>query len=273
MEGVEMPVRRLPAYLCLATVVVFLLIRAPLAAAWGPEGHAIIALIAETNMSSAALRKSKIILRGASLEDVASWPDEVVSLLPQTAPWHYIDIPLHDSTINFRTECRNGDCVLVKTDQFLAVLKDPNSRRSQKALALKFVVHFIGDLHQPLHCENNDDAGGNKREVVFEGHPDRLHWVWDTGLLQEINPNPQQLAAELERRITRQERTAWEKGSIEDWVMESHRLDQKIVYPDLGTRTPATIDSAYRRAADPVIERQLEKAGVRLGWLLNSDLN
>jgi hypothetical protein len=250
----------------------FLLLAAPFAMAWGPEGHAIVALIAEKNMSASALRRSKTILRGASLEDVASWPDEVVHLLPSTAPWHYIDIPLRDSTINVVAECRKGDCVLVKTEQFLSVLKDPNALRPQKALALKFVVHFIGDLHQPLHCENNNDEGGNTREVIFEGHPDRLHWVWDTGLLQEIDPNPEQFAVELERQITPGDRRAWENGTIEDWILESHRLDQAVVYGDLGRKNPARIGPAYKRAADPVIERQLEKAGVRLAWLLNTDL-
>ncbi|MGH9448843.1 MAG: S1/P1 nuclease, partial [Terriglobia bacterium] len=210
-----MAARTSAIYLCVMTSV-FLLIRTPLAAAWGPEGHAIIALIAEKNMSAGALRQSNILLRGASLQDVASWPDEVVHLLPATASWHYIDIPLQDSAINLREECRNGNCVMVKTEQFLSVLTDPDAGRAQKALALKFVVHFIGDLHQPLHCENNDDEGGNTREVIFEGHPDRLHWVWDTGLLREIDQNPEQLAATLERQITPQDRRAWEKGSIGD---------------------------------------------------------
>jgi len=105
----------------------------------------------------------------------------------QTGPWHYIDIPLAESQIDLARECANGDCVITKTEQFLAVLKDPKADKDAKAQALKFVIHFVGDLHQPLHDEDNGDKDGNTRQVIFDGHPDDLHWVWDTGLLEHIN--------------------------------------------------------------------------------------
>jgi hypothetical protein len=92
-------------------------------------------------------------------------------------------------------DCPHGDCVVAKTEQFLAVLRDPAASRGAKAEALKYVVHFIGDLHQPLHDETNGDKGGNARQVLFDGHPDNLHWVWDTGLLQHLGRNPRALAA------------------------------------------------------------------------------
>ena len=166
----------------------------------------------------------------------------------------------------------NGDCVIGKTEQFLAVLKDPKADRAAKAEALKFVIHFIGDMHQPLHVADDGDKGGNGRHVIFHGHPDNLHWVWDTGLLEHISRNPEALAAELESRITPQDRAEWVQGSIEDWVLEGHRLAQRVAYGDLGGGNPAMITPAYEHEADPVIETQLEKAGVRLAYLLNSDL-
>jgi hypothetical protein len=96
--------------------------------------------------------------------------------------------------------------------------------------------------------------------------------VWDTGVLEQISHNPEALAAELESRITPQDRAEWTKGSIEDWVMEGHRLAQTVAYGDLGSENPAVIGPTYERQADPVIELQLEKAGVRLGYLLNAAL-
>ena len=96
-------------------------------------------------------------------------------------------------------ECPKGQCVIAKTEEFLAVLKDPKADRSAKVQALKFVIHFVADLHQPLHCKDDGDKGGNARHVIFDGHPDNLHWVWDTGLLQHITRDPEALAAELER--------------------------------------------------------------------------
>jgi hypothetical protein len=137
---------------------------------------------------------------------------------------------------------------------------------------LKFVVHFVGDIHQPLHDEDDGDKGGNTRHVIFDGKPDNLHWIWDTGLLEHINRNPEALAAEMESKITAQDRAAWTKGSIEDWVMEGHRLAQTVAYGDLGNGDPAPITPAYEQQADRVIETQLEKAGVRLAYLLNTDL-
>lgn len=108
--------------------------------------------------------------------------------------------------------------------------------------------------------------------MIFEGHPDNLHWVWDTGLLQRINRNPAALAAELESRITPQDQAEWQKGTIEDWVMEGHRLAQTVAYGDLSSDDPAPINPEYERRADPAVERQLEKAGVRLASILNKVL-
>ena len=125
------------------------------------------------------------------------------------------------------------------------------------------MIHFVAELHQPLHFEDNHYKGCNAQSVIFEGHHDNLHCVWDTGLLERVNRNAEALAADLESRITPQDRAGWTKGSIEDWVMEGHRLAQTVAYGDLGGENPASITTAYERQADPVVELQLEKAGVK----------
>ena len=96
-------------------------------------------------------------------------------------------------------ECPKGQCVVAKAEEFLAVPKDSKADRSAKVEPLKFVIHFVGDLHQPLHSEDDCDKGGNVRHVIFDGHPDNLQWVWDTGLLQHIIRDPEALAAQLYR--------------------------------------------------------------------------
>ena len=243
-----------------------------IALGWGREGHAVIALVAEHYMNKTALSNASNLLDGSTIEAVANWADDYRREHRETAPWHYIDIPLADSKIDLARECPNGDCVIGKTDQLIAVLKDPKADRAAKAEALKYVIHFIGDMHQPLHDEDDADKGGNDRRVIFDGHPDNLHWVWDTGLLNHISRNPDALAAELESRISPQDREEWAEGSIEDWVLEAHWLAQRVAYGDLGNGNPAMITAAYERLADPVIETQLEKAGVRLAYLLNMAL-
>jgi hypothetical protein len=240
--------------------------------AWGHEGHQIIALIAEHYMTDSAKAKATALLDGSGIDVIASWADDYRRDHRETAPWHYIDCPLAEPKIDMARDCQHGDCVVAKTEEFLNTLRDPATTQAAKAEALKFVVHFVGDLHQPLHDEDNSDKGGNTRYVVFERHPDNLHWVWDTGLLEHINRDPAALAAELESRITPQDQAEWQKGSIEDWVMEGHRLAQTIAYGDLSNDNPAPITPEYERQAEPVIELQLEKAGVRLAHLLNDAL-
>jgi hypothetical protein len=223
-------------------------------------------------MTDEALAKASILLAGNTIDSIASWADDYRRDHPETGPWHYIDVPLADSKIDLSKECPNGDCVVVKTEQFVAVLRDPKADRPAKAEALKYVVHFIGDLHQPLHDEDDNDKGGNTRHVIFDGRPDNLHWIWDTGLLEHINPSPKALAAELESRITPQDREKWVRGSIEDWALEGHRLAQSVAYEDLPNTNPASITPAYERQANPPIELQLEKAGVRLAHVLDHAL-
>ena len=256
------------------TLALILTLLAPAARglAWGREGHEVIALIAEEYLTAGSKAKAADLLGGSAIDAVASWADEYRRGHRETGPWHYIDIPLADSKIDMARECPKGNCVIAKTEQFLAVLRGPNADKGAKGQALKFVIHFVGDLHQPLHDEDNGDKGGNARHVTFRGHPENLHWVWDTGLLQHINRSPGALAAELERRVTPEDRSEWQKGSIEDWVMEGHRLAQAIAYGDLSDENPAPITAAYEQQAGQVIEVQLEKAGVRLAYLLDANL-
>ena len=238
---------------------------------WGHEGHAVVGLIAEHYMTGAALTKASDLL-GGSVDAVASWADDYRRDHPETGPRHYIDIPLADSKIDMARECPNGDCVLAKTEEFLVVLKDSGADQAKKAEALRFLIHFVGDLHQPLHDEDDGDKGGNTRYVIFDGKPDNLHWIWGTGLLEHINRNPDAFAVELESHVTAPDRTEWVKGSIEDWVLEGHKLAQCVAYGDLGNENPAPITAAYEQQADPVIELQLEKTGVRLAYVLNTSL-
>jgi hypothetical protein len=240
---------------------------------WGPEGHKAIAILAARYLSPEALAQIRELLGSESMQEASLWADGVAhASRTDTAAWHYIDISLADSRINLSRDCPQGQCILVKTEEFLNVLGNLHASRESRREALKFVLHFIADLHQPLHCEDNHDRGGNAQEVIFKGHPDNLHWVWDTGLVQEIDPDPHRLAAVLAREITDSRRAAWDPGSIEDWVLESHRLAQAVAYGRLRLAGTPVLDQAYDRHAEAVIKLQLEKASVRLAYVLNQRL-
>jgi len=238
---------------------------------WGPEGHRVIVILAEQYMRSETLARAKELLGSQSLEDASLWADDEARSQPATASWHYINIPLADSQMDLARDCPNGACVVAKTGDFLAVLADPDSSRASKAEALRFILHLVGDLHQPLHCADDHDRGGNARQVIFDGRLDNLHWVWDTGLLEHISRDEEALARQMERRVTDEEQEAWKQGSLGDWALQSHRLAQ-TAYRRLGHKNPAVIDAAYERQADPVVDLQLERAGVRLAYVLDQNL-
>lgn len=244
------------------------------ALAWGPEGHKAVVILAARYLRPGTIARVRELLGSESIEAAASRADDIAhSTRTETAPWHYIDIPLRKSTIDLNRDCPRGQCILIKTQEFLATLGNSGSGNDRRREALEFLLHFVADLHQPLHCEDNHDRGGNAQQVIFEGHPDNLHWVWDTGLVQEINPDSQALAAMLDHAITERDRAAWERGTVQDWVMESHRLAQTVAYAGFEGRGMPTLDRGYDRRAESVIKVQLEKASVRLAHLLNERLD
>ena len=137
-----------------------------------------------------------------------------------------------------------------------------------------FIVHFIGDLHQPLHCADNRDKGGNEVKTEFFGKPLNLHSVWDVGLLERMGAEDK-LFDEFARDITPTMEKKWAKGTLEDWAEESHQAAQKIAYgklPKVEEGAPVPIDGAYERAADSAIEWRIKKAGTRLAHILNTTL-
>src|SRR5712692_7044039 len=155
------------------------LILASQALGWGQEGHRVVASIAERHLTTQARAKVQEILGAdSSLVAVATWADDVRNFRPETRPWHFIDIPLKDSAIDPQRDCNNGNCVTAAISHFIGVLKDSSTTPDAKREALKFIVHFVGDLHQPLHCEDNKDRGGNQKKITFFGQPGNLHSTW-----------------------------------------------------------------------------------------------
>ena len=258
---------------CLALVAVLALtFVVRLGFAWGHEGHEVIALIAQHYMTDTTKAKARELLDGASIEAVSNWAGDYRHERPETAPWHYVNAPPSALGIDLARDCPQGACVVVKTEQFIAVLRDSRATPAARAEALKFVVHFVGDLHQPLHDADDNDRGGKERQVIFDGHPDNLHGVWDTGLLQHAGRNAQELAKGLEQIITARDRAGWDRGAIEDWANEGHLLATSVAYAGLKSEIPAPITTPYEERAQMVVGIQLQKAGVRLAWVLNDAL-
>lgn len=264
----------------LLAAVLAVFVVAPAAQAWGPLGHSIVAELAQRQLTPAARAEVKRLLAAEHtdrLADVASWPDQIqddrslAALWKQTRKLHYI---------NFRggpscdyeppRDCAGGECIVAGLAHYVAVLGDRAQPIEARRRALIFVVHFVGDIHQPLHDGYRDDLGGNKYQVQFGGQGSNLHRVWDSSMLQTrglIWPAyAARLAAEGPAQLPAP--IAPLDNPYAQWAEEGCRLTAAPGFYPEGHK----IDQAYVDAELPLAEHQLRLAGERLGKLLNATL-
>jgi hypothetical protein len=268
------------------------------AAAWGDDGHKVVALIADhylapdvRNTVAALLAQDTDPLTQHDIASEATWADKYRNHHRETAQWHFVDIEIDNPDINAAcfgraplssgTLASNGPpraCVLDKINQFVAELSAPHIDPEERLVALKFLLHFVGDMHQPLHSSDNHDKGGNAVKVIVDGFPhkarDELHAFWDTQFVDDQAASPTDLAKQLLARITTDQKAQWEKGSIDDWAMEAYAIAKADTYgnPPLSTDTVQHLNGGYVAQAEKDVALQLSRAGVRLAAMLNKAL-
>lgn len=307
--------------------------------AWGDEGHRIVALVAAKILSTDSpetLQKLNSIL---ATDSPTAWPGANVSvghdiaseaiwadLLREnsgkgkevTELWHFVDIDydkpdldkpcfghptLSDTDVASQKPVQ--DCVIDKIDQFENELKNPQTSAAEKLLALKFVLHFVGDIHQPLHAATrtdpdvqHEDFGGNCVGILHGAarDPERLHSYWDTTLVvAALGKDENQAAVSLMSLVTPDSKQQWSKGTPEEWAQESYRLAKSSAYAGVIDTAPVQtdfvfkefgggpdkrggpskvyrIDPSYNQQAIKVVKEQLAKAGVRLAWKMKENL-
>ena len=243
--------------------------------AWGREGHEIIAILAEQRLQPEVREKVTALLEGTSFVEASTWADRVRN--QQTAPWHYVNIDLNETEYDAARSCPNNQCVIGQIERFRRVLADESVDTKKRQKALKYLIHFVADLHQPLHAANNNDRGGTLTEVEFLGQaidpfrnrPWTLHAVWDSGIVGERDPDAHHYAQRLKAWLQTQPEHAFEDGSVVEWTMESHRIAQEHVYALPENRK---LEDKYYKVNAPVVDQQLAKAAVRLATLLNGAL-
>ena len=238
---------------------------------WGPEGHSLVARIAEAQLTpTAKARVAEILGPGSTMASVSSWADEIRRARPETGPWHYIDIPISKPHLDMARDCPKGDCVIAKIEEFRLTVKDPATPPEKRREALMFLIHFVGDMHQPLHCSDNNDKGGNDVKVQFLDYKGNLHSLWDSRLLSRMGKEDELLPRFLSDAESHRKKYA--KGTVEDWAEQSHKMAQKVVYgrlPKAPEGGVLVIRENYERRADPLIEQQIARAGARLAMVLN----
>jgi nuclease S1 len=258
----------------LALALVLLLIPSSLHA-WAREGHEIIAILAEQRLHPDVRDAVVALLEGTTFVEAASWADKVRN--QQTAPWHYVNMDLTETEYDAARVCPQDQCVIGQIERFRRVLARADGDVRKRQNALKYLIHLVGDLHQPLHAGQNADHGGNDVPVEFIGEtidpysqtPWNLHAVWDSGILEVRDRDAHHYAERLNAWLHAQPAGVFQDGSVVDWAMESHDIARDHVYvlPEDGK-----LGEEYYRANVPVVDQQLAKAGVRLATLLNDAL-
>ena len=233
---------------------------------WGRTGHRVSAMMAESRLTPAALAAVRSLLEpGESLADASTWADEQREV-PRSGPWHYVNVPISEPRYDPRF-CSPEGCVVSKVEDFERVLSDPRASRAEKQQALRFLVHFIQDLHQPLHVGDTGSRGGNLVQVRFFDVGTNLHRVWDSAVIEWHSTDEANVAAGTERLATPQMAAAWSKGSVEDWATES-LAEAKLAYCLPGTDrligSGTKLGEEYCRFALPIIQLRLAQSAVRL---------
>ena len=279
------------------------LLRPSAARAWSANGHKTVALIAQSRLSPAAKAAVASLLGSATMDGVAPCADDVRGKTgyvcdgipmtddPQSQPWHFVDAPISDSPSDgsaLEAYCPNQACVIDQINADVNVLKT-SGVQADRRLALIFLIHFVGDEHQPLHCADEivngvNDRGGNLKSVNFRGvaaaqvDPNaayglNLHALWDHQILPGDTNDPGQTSARLIADLQGKDVSSWTSGDyVRDAAFESYSIAKNTVYPAYYAPNGKNIDSAYQAQMTPIVDERLERAGVRLAALLEGAL-
>ncbi|MBB2162651.1 S1/P1 Nuclease [Gluconacetobacter sacchari] len=266
--------------------------------AWGVEGHQVVAALAWDYLTPTTRHAVDAILAtdhdtetGPDLMSRAVWADVWRRTHPETGEWHFVDIEIDHPDV--ASACHGfpatsvpasagpaHDCVIDRLDAFEHELADPATSTDERALALKYVIHFVADMHQPLHAADNHDKGGNCVRLALGGpRTVNLHSYWDTVAVSEVDPDARHLAERLFHEISVDQKQQWEQGGARAWAQQSFELARTDAY-SIGSlpgcqqdEAPMALPPGYDAMARDVVTEQLKKAGVRLALLLNRALD
>jgi hypothetical protein len=272
-----------------ATLLAFA-VTSPALAYW-EYGHETVARIAMANVAPttrahvlALLSQSKLLdtpeCLAATPAEAAVWPDCVKKLgdrFKDTFAWHYQDVEICQP-FDLKAACKDGNCVSAQIERDIRILKDKHRSTKERLTALVFLIHFVGDLHQPLHAGEDDDAGGNKVAAsygIYAPAHFNLHSIWDGPLAERaITSGPS-----LIRRYPKAVKARLQAGTVADWSRQSWEISKNDVYPSVMddkacTDEPAhvTMDEATIEREIPIARLQVKRAGLRLAKVLDEAL-
>jgi hypothetical protein len=285
----------------LALALVANIVQPRQALAWGDDGHKVVALIAQSFLEADVRKRVNALLAADTdsltphdIASAATWADKyrdanIDGSRQKTSQWHFVDIEitapdLNKACFNYPTippgtAASDGpapDCVVDKIQEFAAELANQATDLEEQVVALKFLLHFVGDVHQPLHSSDDNDRGGNNKKVSAAGfRAGNLHHFWDTEFVDQLETDPKSIASDLIGHISKDQISTWQAGSASDWALESFKVAKDDAYgqlPESSARGSFRLSDEYVTTATQDVAIQLSKAGVRLAFALNNAL-
>lgn len=232
---------------------------------WSKTGHRVVGEVAEVYLSRKAKKAIAELLDGQSLAAVANFGDEIKAdgKYREFSAWHYVNFPA-DKKYTDVEPSEYGDLV-TGIDKCITIVKNPNSSRADKVFYLKFLVHLIGDLHQPMHVGRLEDKGGNDIQLQWFGRGSNLHRLWDSNMIDDYGMSYTELANKLPK-ISKDEVKELQKGTVLDWVEESQDIANQL-YESVEVGEKLGYQYGYKWWG--TVEEQLQKGGIRLAMVLN----
>jgi nuclease S1 len=253
-----------------STFLTFHLLTVAPSFAWLDKGHRIVALIAEANLTAEARKEIDTMLpANTTLTDAAVWPDHEGRSIGDFTALHYVNIPENVDGYDQERDCPDRNCMVEALKWSSAAIADKNAPIVVRRLALYYVAHLIGDMHQPLHAGRAVDRGGGDISVSYRGETTNLHFFWDTNLVDLETGIDQEIAQRLTENLTAEEHLNWQSGDPIQWTNESSKLASSYAY---NAGSSGELSDEYVEKARPIVRMRLAQAGLRLAWLLNNAL-
>lgn len=257
--------RLLPLLLCLLSPLTLW--------AWGADGHRAVGKIAENHLSRKARREVQRLLGTETMTLVSTWPDEIryYPEFKDTAPWHYVNTPsgLPREQYVQAVKSQTNPNAYSALEAQMKILADASKTKEERTAALKFVIHLVGDIHQPMHTGHSEDKGGNDIKLKYRGRDTNLHSLWDSGLLDYQGLTYTEMAQQYDQKLRGRQIREMQAAAPEQWLWESYQQSEKLYQ-----ETPAgtDVDYKYYPAHADMMRQRIVEAGVRLAGLLNKTL-
>jgi hypothetical protein len=234
---------------------------------WGDKGHRTAAILAGMHLTEQSREEVKRLLpTGTTLADAAVWPDIEGRRMIELDRLHHVNIPENAAGYSQERDCEARNCMVEALKWFTTVLADAEAPINLRLMAIRYLAHLLGDIHQPLHAGRREDRGGIDITVSYRAQTTNLHLFWDINLVEMEEGDAEELAKKLHDSITEKQRTKWQSGDTKKWTDESFLISRSNAYT---VGESMELSDGYVATTRSIVRRRLAQGGVRLAWLLN----